>query len=187
MASEIRVNTENSRKGYRKKDYIKERRYNIKKDSKRIKDKRKGKMKKIIIIAVVLLLVLTGIGAVHHFTDERGNSRITNDMAESDKQGRYLTIINHTDQIINEVHITVGEGTEIEHGYQENPDEESFSVEIPEEYKEYSTFTVTFVDRYGMKYQKKITDVSERGRTEVEITEEDGDLTRKIDRFFNGD
>lgn len=149
-------------------------------------------MKKIIIIVVVLLLVLTGIGAVHHFTDERGNSRITNDMAESDKQGRYLTIINHTDQIINEVHITVGEGTEIEHGYQENPDEESFSIEIPEEYKEYSTFTVTFVDRYGMKYQKKITDVSERGRTEVEIMEEDyveqdGDLTRKIDRFFNGD
>ena len=43
-----------------------------------------------------------------------------------------------------------------------------------------------------MKYQKKITDVSERGRTEVEIMEEDyveqdGDLTRKIDRFFNGD
>ena len=117
---------------------------------------------------------------------------VKNDIAESDKQGRYLTIINHTDQIINEVHITVGEGTEIEHGYQENPDEESFSVEIPEEYKEYSTFTVTFVDRYGMKYQKKITDVSERGRTEVEIMEEDyveqdGDLTRKIDRFFNGD
>ena len=149
-------------------------------------------MKKIIIIAVVLLLVLTGIGAVSHFTDERGNSRVTNDMAESDEQGRYLTIINHTEQIINEVHITVGEGTEIEHGDQENPDEDSFSVEIPEEYKEYSTFTVIFVDRYGMKYEKKVTDVDDQGRTEVEITEEDyveqdGDLTRKIDRFFNGD
>lgn len=29
MASEIRVNTENSRKGYRKKDYIKKRQYKI--------------------------------------------------------------------------------------------------------------------------------------------------------------
>ena len=43
-----------------------------------------------------------------------------------------------------------------------------------------------------MKYEKKVTDVDEQGRTEVEITEEDyveqdGDLTRKIDRFFNGD
>ena len=93
---------------------------------------------------------------------------------------------------VSYTHLDVYKRQEIEHGYQENPDEDSFSVEIPEEYKEYSTFTVIFVDRYGMKYEKKVTDVDEQGRTEVEITEEDyveqdGDLTRKIDRFFNGD
>ena len=97
-----------------------------------------------------------------------------------------------TDQIINEVHITVGDGSEIEKMKQTNPDENSFSIEIPKQYSEYDTFTVTLVDRYDLKYIKKVTDVADKGRTEVVITEDDyvkekGDFWDKVNKWFNGD
>lgn len=151
-------------------------------------------MKKIIkiLIFVIILAAAAGLGGFYYVSNTDGHSRVTNDAAQADTQGRYLTIINATNQIINEVHITVGEGTEIEHNYQENPDETSFSIPIPESYQEYQTFIVTLIDRYGMKYQKEVANVPEKGRTEVSITEDDyvkqdGDLKRQIDRFFNGD
>lgn len=150
-------------------------------------------MKKIIMtLTVVILAVVVGFGVFNYILNKDGSSRVNNDKAEKDTQGRYLTIINDTKQVINEVHITVGEGTEIEQSYQENPDENSFSIEIPKDYDEYETFTVIFIDRYGLKYQEKVTNVKERGRTEVKITEDDyvkqdGDFKRKIDKFFNGD
>ena len=150
-------------------------------------------MKKIIMtLTVVILAVVVGFGVFNYISNKDGSSRVNNDKAEKDTQGRYLTIINDTKQVINEVHITVGEGTEIEQSYQENPDENSFSIEIPKDYDEYETFTVIFIDRYGLKYQEKVTNVKERGRTEVKITEDDyvkqdGDFKRKIDKFFNGD
>lgn len=153
-------------------------------------------MKKVLIILVTIIAIIgvaiVGIGVFTHVTNKDGDSRISNDKAEKDEKNRYLTIINETNQVINEVHITVGKGTEIEHGYQKNPDENSFSIKIPKEYDEYETFTVTLIDRYELKYQKKVTDIKEKGRTEVKITEEDyveqeGDFKRKINRFFNGD
>nr|WP_317283958.1 hypothetical protein [uncultured Sellimonas sp.] len=150
-------------------------------------------MKKVLIIFIVVVLILVaGIGGFVYLSNRNGNSRVTNDKAEKDEKNRYLTIINGTNQVINEVHITVGEGSEIEHSYQENPDENSFSVKIPKQYDEYKEFVVTLIDRYGLKYEKKVTDIKENGRTEVKITEDDytkqkGDTKRKIDQFFNGD
>lgn len=150
-------------------------------------------MKKVIIIIVaVVLIVAVGFGIFWILSNKSGNSRVTNDDAEKDTKGRYLTIINDTNQIINQVHITVGNGTEIEYAYQENPDEKSFSVKIPDAYDEHNVFTVTLIDRYEMEYQKAVTVTTEKGRTEVKITQDDyvkqdGDFKRKIDRFFNGD
>ena len=97
-----------------------------------------------------------------------------------------------TGQIINEVYITVGEGTEINAAHKVNPKKESFSVKIPDDYDEYSIFHVTLKDRYGFLYEKEISDVKEKGRTEVKLTEKDkvkqkGDWKRKIDQIFNGD
>lgn len=120
------------------------------------------------------------------------DSRVTNDFAEKDIDGRYLTIINDTDQVINEIVVTVGNGTEIEEMKQSNPDERSFSIKIPEEYSEYNTFMVTLIDRYNMKYEKEVKEVKEKGRTEVIINKdnyvkEKGDFFKKINKFFNGD
>jgi len=108
------------------------------------KKKEKSSVFPIIIVFILLIAcVIAGLGIYNHLTNNDGQSRISNDIAEKDTQSRYLTIINDTDQIINEVHITVGEGTEIEHGYQLNPDEKSFSIKIPDAYNEYDTFKVT--------------------------------------------
>lgn len=148
-------------------------------------------MKKVIFIIVVIFLLLTIIGIV--FVIFTGNNTKTlNDDAEKNKNGRYLTIINKTDQIINEVHITVGNGTEIENMKQTNPDETSFSIEIPKQYSEYTTFTVILIDRHDLKYVKEINNVSDKGRTEVVLTEEDyveeeGDFWNKVSKWFNGD
>lgn len=148
-------------------------------------------MKKVLIISISII-VLIAAAILTIVIINKKDSRITNDAAEKDKNGRYLTIINNTNQIINEVHITVGNGTEIEEMKQTNPDEKSFSIKIPEQYSEYNTFTVTLVDRYDMKYQKQVSEVGKKGRTEVVITEENyveekGDFFDKIDKFFNGD
>lgn len=139
----------------------------------------------MITIAIVAFMVIAMIFA----GCSDGNS---NDAAEKDENGRYLTINNQTNQIINEVNVTVGEGTEIESMRQTNPDEVSFSIEIPKQYSEYTTFTVTLIDRYNLKYQKTVTDVKPKGRTEVTINEgdyieQDGDWMNRLDQFFNGD
>ena len=148
-------------------------------------------MKKVLIIAGSIFSVVIVVGMIL-FVNANKTTRTLNDDAEKDEEGRYLTIVNKTDQIINEVHITVGDGSEIEKMKQTNPDENSFSIEIPKQYSEYDTFTVTLVDRYDLKYIKKVTDVAVKGRTEVVITEDDyvkekGDLWDKINKWFNGD
>lgn len=152
-------------------------------------------MKKVIgIIIALVVAVAVGVlvAVVISNKGKEGDSRITNDKAEKDEKNRYLTIINETDEVINEVHITVGDGTEIEHGYQENPDEDSFSVKIPKQYEEYDEFTITFIDRYEFKYEKTIDDVKDTGRTEVVVSEDDyvkqkGDWKKKVDKWFNKD
>lgn len=154
------------------------------------------KKKAIMILSIIALLVVgavIGIVGISLFNNkDDGNSRETNEDAEKKEKSRYLTIINDLDEIINEVHITTGEGTEIESMYQKNPDEVSFSIEIPKDFDEYDTFTITVIDRYDLKYEKVVSDVKENGRTEVKITEDDyieqeGDWKKKIDKFFNND
>lgn len=148
-------------------------------------------MKKAFIITGSIFLVVAIVGIIIAANTTK-DTRKSNDDAEKDEKGRYLTIVNETDQIINEVHITVGDGTEIEDMKQTNPDESSFSIEIPKQYSEYSTFTVTLIDRYDLKYVKKVNDVADKGRTEVVITEdayveEKGDFWDKVNKWFNRD
>lgn len=147
----------------------------------------------VVIVAVIAAVIAGGLG--FHFgksSKTKDKSGVENDIAEKKENERYLTIINKTGQVINDVRITVGEGTEINSAHKENPKEDSFSVKIPEEYKEYDVFGVILEDRYGFQYEKEVSDVKETGRTEVPITKKDkvkqkGDWKRKIDQVFNGD
>ena len=143
-------------------------------------------MKKALaaIVGVVCLIAITFSAC--------SDSRKSNDDAQRDKDGRYLTIVNDTAQIINKVYVIVGEGTEIESMEQTNPDEKSFSIEIPKAYADFTTFTVVLIDRYDLKYAKEVTNVPATGRTEVVITEsnyveEKGDFWDKLDKWMNGD
>ena len=144
-------------------------------------------MKKII----GFILVVLGLGIIAYFCFFDKND-LSNDKAEKDKNGRYLTIINETNQVINEVHITVNNGTEIESMSKQDIDKKSFSIEIPKEYSKYNTFNVILVDRYDSEYKKTVEEVAQKGRTEVVISKEDivkesNSWKKKIDRFFNGD
>lgn len=148
-------------------------------------------MKKALIIAGSILSVVIIVGVIISVNANK-DTKTLNDYAEKDEKGRYLTIVNETDQIINEVHVTVGDGSEIEKMKQTNPDESSFSIEIPKQYSEYDTFTVTLIDRHDLKYIKEITNVAGKGRTEVVISEDDyvkekGDFWDKVNKWFNGD
>ena len=148
----------------------------------------------VVVTIVVIAAVLAG-GLGFHFgksSKTKDKSGVENDIAEKKEDERYLTIVNKTGQVINEVHITVGEGTEINAAHKENPKEDSFSVKIPKEYTEYDVFGVILEDRYGFLYENEISDVKKAGRTEVTIKKKDkvkrkGDWKRKIDQFFNGD
>lgn len=150
-------------------------------------------MKQIVAVIIVIALGFAIFGGVKACSNKKkGNSSVTNYEAEKHEKKRYLTIINKTDQILNEVKITTGDGAEIETASQKNPDSESFSIEIPKEFKEYDDFIVVAIDRYGLRYEKEVLQVKESGRTDVEITQDDyvkqkGDMGRKISKFFNGD
>lgn len=147
-------------------------------------------MKKLleIIMAVLMAVVLIVISVLCI----KSKSQDNNVKAEEDEKGRYLTIVNDTGEIINEVYVYVGEGTEIESAHRENPDKKSFSIELPKGFDEYRKFTVLLVDRYEVEYKKEISDVKEKGRTEVVISKDDKDEEtdsswKKIVRFFNKD
>ena len=142
------------------------------------------------VITILIIILVAGFSIYYFFKGDN----LSNDKAENDKKGRYITIVNKTNQIINEVHVTVGDGTEINKMTKENIDEKtkSFSIEIPKTYSKYDTFTVILVDRYDTEYQKTIKDVPPKGRTEIvinkdDVVEETNSLKNKIDRFFNGD
>ena len=119
----------------------------------------------VIILGVGLLLKFVILPRVSDKKDEK----VTIEKAEKSKDDRYLTIINATDQVINEIYVTIGEGTEIEK--RKNPNENTVLIKISDAYDEYDTFTVALIDRYGFKYEKSVSDVKKTGRTEVKITE----------------
>lgn len=148
----------------------------------------------IILMIVLIVAVLIGgfFGYKKIFLDKEKNEVISNVEAEKHKDKRYLTIINETEQIINEVHVYFGDGEEADTMKREKLEQESFSIQIPEELLNYDEFKVTLIDRYGYKYEKIIDNVSETGRTNVKISEKNkvkqkGDFFRKIEQFFNND
>ena len=150
-------------------------------------------MKKIlgIIIAVIIAFALGALTVTIFMNRETpGETRVANVEAQKDIDNRYLTIVNETKQTINEVHVFVGEGTEIEDAFQKNPDEKSFSIEIPSEYENCEDFRVKLVDNYERVYEKVVDKVKKNGRTEVVINEDDyleekGDWIKNIYEFFN--
>lgn len=149
------------------------------------------------ILFVIMIAIITGIIFANNVISGRekrinekalAREKRINEKALTDKKGRYLTIINDTEQVIKDVRVTLETGAEIESLGKKNLDTRSFSVEIPEDLKEEDVFIVSFTDEYGMKYEKEVSGVSKAGRTDVVLTEDDhvkrsGDFKRKIYKF----
>lgn len=142
----------------------------------------------IIILILIIACVVGGISFYKHLSKEN-EPATQNAKAEADTNNKSITIINDTNQVINDVYLYVGAGTEIAH--KSNPDENNIIITIPKEFEHYNDFKITLFDRYGFKYEKEIK-VEKVGRAEVEITkndyiEQDGDWWIKIQKWFNGD
>lgn len=118
------------------------------------------------------------------------DKKIDNGDAIVDEKRRTVTIVNNTNEVINEFHLFVNEGTELMEYQLKNIDEQSFSIEISEKYEKYENFTFIFYDRYGLKYGKESSKVNKEGNTEIVIDKDDeisekGDFWKKVDRLFN--
>lgn len=149
------------------------------------------------ILFVIMIAIISGIIITNNVISGRekrmnekalAREKRMNEKALTDKKGRYLTIINDTEQVIKDVRVTLETGAEIESLGKQNLDTRSFSVEIPEDLKEEDVFIVSFTDEYGMKYEKEVRGVPKAGRTDVVLTEDDhvkrsGDFKRKIYKF----
>lgn len=142
------------------------------------------------ILFVIMIAIISGIIFANNVisTREKGREERINEKALTDKKGRYLTINNDTEQVIKDVRVTLETGVEIESLGKQNLDTPSYSVEIPEDLKEYDVFIVSFTDEYGMKYEKEVRGVPKAGNTPVVLTEDDhvkrsGDFKRNIYKF----
>ena len=154
------------------------------------KKKEKSSILPIIITFILLIACVVGGLSFYKYLLNEDEPATKNAKAEADTNNKSITIINSTNQIINDVYIYVGEGTEIAH--EQNPDENNIVITIPEEFENYDSFKITLFDRYGSKYEKEIHGIKNAGRTEVEITQDnyikqDGDWWVKIQKWFNGD
>lgn len=147
---------------------------------------------KIIFIGIIAVLV--AVIAFLIISKTRDNS-VKNSTAETDKKNRYITVVNDTGAVINELYISLDDGTEVEKTKitdHDKLDQKSISIKIPKEYDEYDTFKVFLIDRYKKRYEKTASDVKLNDRTVVSVTEDDyveqkGDWLNNIFGFFNGD
>lgn len=147
---------------------------------------------KIIFIGIIAVLV--AVIAFLIIPKTRDNS-VKNSTAETDKKNRYITVVNDTGAVINELYISLDDGTEVEKTKitdHDKLDQKSISIKIPKEYDEYDTFKVFLIDRYKKRYEKTASDVKLNDRTVVSVTEDDyveqkGDWLNNIFGFFNGD
>lgn len=133
-------------------------------------------MKRILLAFLIVFVILVGCSKKPTVASSEENE---------DKQ-RSLTIINKTDQIINDVKVYIDD-TPVEN--YKNPDFKNPIVYvIPERFEEHTQFTVEFTDRYDYVYSKTITIEDKVGRKEVVIEKKDqkqkGDWLSKI---FNDD
>ena len=141
----------------------------------------------LIIVSAVIVLSLAFCGG-YLFGKNQGNNKKPDPNDEPVMDHRNLTIVNDTDEVINQLRILLEDRTEI---YSEtNPEDKSVLVPIDDAYKKYSVFIVELIDNYDRLYSKKQDNVPEVGRTAITVTKEDrvkqeGDGWKDLSDWFN--
>lgn len=145
---------------------------------------------KIIGFCFLIIIPLFTLSSCKGCKSKTGET-ISVEKAMKEKKVRSLIIENKTNEIINNVSISMIDGGIICENLIENPDTKSYAYILPNAYDRIDNFTVTLIDRYGMKYEKNVTISLDKGaKTSVIITKNDyekqyGDWKRKITKFFN--
>lgn len=143
----------------------------------------------VIIVSLIIGVLIGGHSELKKVINPEPNPIIEPSKAEEQKEKeRFVTVINETNNIIEELVILVSEGTVVTK--KSKIDDESTTIKISDAYKDYSIFTITVTDNYGYLYKKEIFDLPKQGVTEVKITtdnrvEQKGDGWRRIEEFFN--
>ena len=88
-------------------------------------------MRKITIVILTIVMVVCVNGCSH----SKSKNNLDNKEAVTNEEKRTVTIVNKTDEVINEFHFYVGEGTELKEYEREDIDEESFSFVLDKDYK----------------------------------------------------
>ena len=147
------------------------------------------------ILLIVFCFVLTGCTGCNWFSgctwfEGCSSHEVSNEKAEKKKDnGRFITVINGTNLVINYVELTTEEGIEIEH--KDNPNDKAISFEVVDTWKDYDQFHIVLIDRYELHYEKTII-LPKTGKVDVKITQDDyveydGDYWRRLEKKANGD
>lgn len=144
---------------------------------------------KILIIfgGILLAIGLVFGGFIIGRKTSNNNQGVSVSDAEKDKENRYLTIVNETDKVINEITIMLEDGTEIDSI--NNPDKDSITIQIDDAFSEHKDLVVKMVDNYDRLYMKA-SETSLKGRSTIAISQEDyvqqeGDWWKNISEWFN--
>lgn len=146
-------------------------------------------MSKFLYKCGIIIMVVLFCGGCSLF---KNRTDINNEEAVVDEENRTITIVNKTNQVINELHVYVGEGTELMEFRMTNLEETSISKKLSKDYDKFEKFSIVLVDRYGLDYGKEDVSVKLKGNTEIIIDEsnhieKDGDFYKKIIKWVNGD
>ncbi|MDO4666686.1 MAG: hypothetical protein Q4A90_02480 [Streptococcus sp.] len=139
-----------------------------------------------ILLGVMIILLVGGI--ILFFTPKEKNGILSNLNAQKNKDNeKYITINNETEEVWNKLIITTKDKTMI--AEKENPDDNSFSIKIPESFRDETTYVIEVEDRYHNKYKSEITMKSKKGRKSITITKnnltEKGSWSDKLNKWVN--
>lgn len=147
-------------------------------------------MKNKIIIIIGGILIVIGLvfgGYIIGRKTSNNDQGVSVSEAEKDKEHRYLTIVNNTGKVINEITILLEDETPIL--TIENPDEDSKTIQIDDAYSNHKDLVVKMIDNFDRVY-KKTSETSLKGRSTITISQEDyvqqeGDWWKNISEWFN--
>ncbi|WP_203265949.1 hypothetical protein [Streptococcus uberis] len=148
-------------------------------------------MKKILIYAIALIVVVFGAWFfIPKFLANPETGISSNLTAEKNKnKEKFITIVNGTGEVWNEVSITDKKETDILKKENIKFKNKSFTVKIPKEFAGEEQYIVKIKDRYNYEYTKKLTYKEEIGRKSIKITDKDcskdGSLFDKIVKKMN--
>ncbi|MFI3888263.1 hypothetical protein [Streptococcus parauberis] len=149
-------------------------------------------MKKIVLYCLVVIVIVMGTWyLIPKFITNSDTGISSNLSAERNKkQEKFITLVNETGEVWNEVSITDNKETDILKKQNIKYKNKSFTIKIPKEFADDEYYIIKIKDRYNFEYTKRVTYKGDSGRKSVKITKKDiskeGNIFDKISKKLNG-